>query len=156
MVIINSTQAFSLSKVSWKSRKKIIRTNIKIWQGKPNSRYWLKKATTNETTPPKILKLNCNTFVETLKSLFNETLITCSFHNNLKLADIPPVREIRENYRPDRVLLSIFNFFRKFLQKQIHSYLTIFLSPCLFSYRKVFSTQCTLLSLIENWKKYFT
>ena len=43
--------------------------------------------------------------------------------------------------------------FLKFLQKQRNDYISNFLSPCLCKYRKGFSTQLALLSLIEKWKK---
>ena len=51
----------------------------------------LKNATTKNTVLPKILKIGCNTSAETLHNLFNECLITSSFPDNLKLADITPV-----------------------------------------------------------------
>ena len=44
-----------------------------------------KKATTKNTIPPKILKINCNTSAETLHNIFNECLITGNFPDNLKL-----------------------------------------------------------------------
>ena len=39
------------------------------------------------------------------------------------------------------------------MQNQINGYINNFLSPYLCGYRKDFSTQLTLLSLIEKWKK---
>ena len=51
----------------------------------------IKKATTKNTITHKILKISCNSSVETLHNLFNEYLITCYFPDNLKLADITPV-----------------------------------------------------------------
>ena len=51
----------------------------------------LKKSTTKNTIPPKILKISCNTFVETSHNLFNECLITGNFPDNLKVAHITPV-----------------------------------------------------------------
>ena len=39
------------------------------------------------------------------------------------------------------------------MQKQINDYISNFLSPYLCGYRKGFSTQLALLSLIEKWKK---
>ena len=51
----------------------------------------LKKATTKNTIPPKILKISCNTYAETLRNLFIECQITGNFPDNLKLVDITPV-----------------------------------------------------------------
>ena len=39
------------------------------------------------------------------------------------------------------------------MQKQINDYISNFLSPYLRGYRKGFSTQLALLSLIKKWKK---
>ena len=51
----------------------------------------LKKATTKNTIPTKILKISCNTSAEILHDLFNECLIPGNFPDNLKLADITSV-----------------------------------------------------------------
>ena len=64
----------------------------------------LKKATTKNIIPPKILKISCNAFTETLHNLFNECLITDNFPDNLKLTNITPVFKNKdplnkENYR---------------------------------------------------------
>ena len=50
----------------------------------------LKKATTENTIPPKILKVSCDTSAEFSmnRNLFNECLITGNLPDNLKLADI--------------------------------------------------------------------
>ena len=76
----------------------------------------LKKATTKNTIPPKILKISCNTSPETLQDLFNKCLITDNFPDNLKLADITPVFKKKdplnkENYRLFNVLPSISKIF---------------------------------------------
>ena len=39
------------------------------------------------------------------------------------------------------------------MQKQVIDHVNTFLSPCLCGYRKGFSTQYALLSLLEKWKK---
>ena len=85
----------------------------------------LKKATTKNTIPLKILKISCNTCAETLDNLFNECLITGIFADNLKLADITPVFKKKdllnkENFKPVSVLPSISKFFEKLKQKQIN------------------------------------
>ena len=119
----------------------------------------LKKATTKNTIPPKILKISCNTSAEILHNLFYECLITGNFLDNLKLADTSSVFKKKdplnkENYRPVGVLPSISYIFEKLMQKQINGYINLFLSPYLCSYRKGFSTQLAL-SLTEKWKKGF-
>ena len=106
----------------------------------------LRKATTKNTIPPKILKISCNTSVETLYNLFNECLKTGNFPDNLKLVDITPVFKKKdplnkENYRPVSVLPNISKIFKKLMQKQINVYINNFLSPYLCDYRKGFSAQ---------------
>ena len=78
----------------------------------------LKKATTKNTTPPKISKMSCNTSAETLHNLFNEYLIIGNFPDNLKLADTTPAFKKKdslnkENFRPVSVLPSISKIFEK-------------------------------------------
>ena len=82
----------------------------------------LKKQTTKNTIPTRILKVSCNTSAESLQNLFNECLITDKFLDNLKPADITPVFEKKhplniENYRPVSFLPSISKFFEKRMQK---------------------------------------
>ena len=77
----------------------------------------LKKATTKNTIPPKILKISCNTSVETLHNFFNECLITSNFPDDLKFANITPVFKKKdplhkETHRPVKVLPSISNIFQ--------------------------------------------
>ena len=94
----------------------------------------LKKVTTENTIPPKILKVSCNTSEETLNNLFNECLITGSFPDNLKLAAITPVFKKKDplnkgNYRPVSALPSNSKIFEKRMQKQINGYINSFVSP---------------------------
>ena len=163
-VSINSTQAFYLSKVNWKIRSFFCFHSFqnltwipKFDMEKEIQNIDLKKATTKNTIPPKILKTSCNTFTETLHNLFNECLITDNFPDNLKLTNITPVFKNKdplnkENYRP----VSISPRFLKFLKnlcKNINGSINNFLSIYLRGYRKGVSTQLALLSLAEKWKK---
>ena len=50
-----------------------------------------KKATTHKNISPKILKSSSETTVNVLHRLFNETITTGVFPNNLKLADVTSV-----------------------------------------------------------------
>ena len=51
----------------------------------------LKKATTSDSIPPKILKIVSHALADALHSLFKDMLKTGNFPENLKLADISPV-----------------------------------------------------------------
>ena len=52
------------------------------------------------------------------------------------------------------VLPPVSKLFEKILQKQIISHIEKYLSPSLCGYRKAYSTQQALLSMIEKWKEY--
>ena len=101
----------------------------------------LKKATTKNTIPPKILKIICNTSAETFHNLFSQFLITGNFPDNLKIADITSVFKKKdplnkENCRPVNVFPSISDIFEKLMQNKINGYINNFLFPYSCGYRK--------------------
>ena len=93
-----------------------------------------------------------------LANIWNEEiLLNKNFPENLKLADVTPIfkkkdKTFVENYRPVSVLPTVSKIFERIMQKQITDYIGKFLSPFLCGYRKGFSTQYALLSLIERWR----
>ena len=93
-----------------------------------------------------------------LTNIWNqEILLNKIFLENLKLVDVPPIfkkkdKTFVENYRPVSVLPTVSKIFERIMQKQISDYIGKFLSPFLCGYRKGFSTQYALLTLIERWK----
>ena len=116
-----------------------------------------KKSSTLKNIPAKILKISRNSRSETLKALFNKTVLTGNFPNELKLSGVTPVLKKEnplksKNYKPVSVLPVVSKIFQKIMHKQMSLYIDNFLSPCLCGYRKRFSTQQALLSLIEKWK----
>ena len=116
-----------------------------------------KKSSTLKNIPAKILKISRNSRSETLKALFNKTVLTGNFPNELKLSGVTPVLKKEnplksKNYKPASVLPVVSKIFQKIMHKQMSLYIDIFLSPCLCGYRKRFSTKQALLSLIEKWK----
>ena len=93
-----------------------------------------------------------------LRKLINSAIKGCVFPNKLKVADITPIFKKGnatdvKNYRPISVLPPISKIFEKLLYMQMSTYFEQFLSPYLCGYRKGFSTQEALLTLIEKWKK---
>ena len=116
-----------------------------------------KKAITFQNIPPKILKLSINTCSSSLQKLFNNCLLTGEFPVELKWADITPIFKkgdptLSSNYRPISVLPLISKFFERLMQNQLIQYFDDFLSPYLCGYRKRFSAQHAMVSLIEKWK----
>ena len=86
-----------------------------------------------------------------------EILLNKNFPENLKLANVKPIfkkkdKSFVENYRPVSVLPTVSKIFERIMQKQITDYIGKFISPFLCGYRKGFSTQYALLSLIERWR----
>ena len=118
----------------------------------------LKKATTSDSIPPKILKIVSHVLADALHSLFKDMLKTENFPENLKLADITPVFKKKNplhkvNYRQLVFYLAFQKSLKKLMQKQISGYITNYLSPYLCGYRKHFSSQKALLSPIWESKK---
>ena len=116
------------------------------------------KATTHNNFPPKILRQSAEVTANTLQLLFNNAISNSEFPENLKLADVTPVFKKKDpldktNYRPVSVLPPVSKIFERLMQKQINEHIKNKLSPYLCGYRKGFSTQYALLSLIERWKK---
>ena len=118
-----------------------------------------KKATTHKNIPPKILKSSSEATVNILHWLFNETITKGVSPDDLKLADVTPVFKNddpfdKKNYRPVSVLPAISKIYEKLMQRQINDYIANHLSPYLCGYRRGFNTQKTLVSLLENGKRF--
>ena len=115
------------------------------------------KAYTFKNIPPKILKESREYCPDILQKLFNKTLSNKEFPDELKLADITPIYKNDDpnkskNYRTVSVLPVVSKVFEKIMHDQISQYVNSFLTPYLCGYGKGFSTQQSLLSLIEICK----
>ena len=92
-----------------------------------------------------------------MQKLFNNTLSHKEFPDELKLADVTVTYKKDDpnkskNYRPVSVFPVVSLVLEKIIHDQASQYTNSFLIPYLCGYRKEFSTQQTLLSLIEKWK----
>ena len=120
----------------------------------------IKKATTFQNIPCKLLKENAEVCTPVLTNIINNEFRSCSFPNKLKEADSTPIfkkdRKKKkdatnvENYRPVSVLPSTSKIFERIMQDQISGYIAGKLSPYLCGYRKGYSAQHALISLIEH------
>ena len=95
--------------------------------------------------------------MDILQKFFNNTLSNKEFPDELKLANVTPICKKDDpnkskNYRPESALPVVSKVFEKIMHNQISQYINSFLAPYLCGYRKGFSTQQTLSSLIEKWK----
>ena len=80
------------------------------------------------------------------------------FPSALKLANITPVfkkgeRECKNNYRPVSILSNVSKIFERIIFNQILNYMDSFFSKFQCRFRKGYSTQQCLLSMIEKWKR---
>ena len=113
---------------------------------------------TFKNIPTRRLKDVSDIFSPILANIWNEEILLYKiFPENLKLADVSPIFKKKDktfvgNYRPVSVLPTVPKIFGRIMQKQVSDYIGKFLSPFLCGYRKGFSTQYALLTLIERWK----
>ena len=117
-----------------------------------------KKNGTFGNIPTKLLKEVSDICAPALNDIWNNEIITQKcFPNNLKLADVTPVfkkedASLLKNYRPVSVLPVVSKIYERIMQKQILEYIDKHLSPHLCGYRKGYSTQTALISMLEKWK----
>ena len=117
-----------------------------------------KKLGTFNNIPAKHLKESSEICKEYLLKIWNDEILeNQSFPVELKLADITPIFKkedatLPKNYRPVSVLPSVSKVFERIMQKQLLQYIETFLSPYMCGYRKGFSAQIALISLLEKWK----
>ena len=113
------------------------------------------KVTTHNNIPPQILRQSAEVTANTVQLLFNNAISNSEFPENLKLADVTQVFKKKDsldetNYRPVSVLPPVSKIFENLTHKQINEHTKNKLSPYLCGYRKGFSTQYALLSVIET------
>ena len=122
-----------------------------------------KKATTFQNIPCKSLKENAEVCYPTLTEIINNDIRNLTYPKGLKLADVPPIfkKDKRnqkdatdvKNYRPISVLPATSKVYERLMQTQIVNFISNKLSPYLCGYRKGYSAQHALISLIEHWRK---
>ena len=111
------------------------------------------KACQDADVPTKILKENADIFADFLYASFNEFVKKSEFPSVLKQANITPVfkkreRECKNNYRPVSILSNVSKIFERIMFRQISNYMDY---QC--GFRKGYSTQQYLLSMLEKWKR---
>ena len=89
---------------------------------------------------------------------FNDTVNTSEFPSAMKLADVTPAfkkneRSIKENYPPISILPIFSKIFEKILRDQISAYFANILAKYQCGFRKGYSSQHSLVAMIEKWKK---
>ena len=136
------------------------------------------KKISSHDTYSEILKLNCRKKVSgniptkelqlaarelpdvsiALTQCFNNSIDSCVFPDELKLAEIVPIHKKgsttdKSNYRPISLLPTISKVFERIIFKQITAFLDDKLSKFLCGFRKRYSTQHALINLLNDWKR---
>ena len=117
-----------------------------------------KKASTFNGIPSKILAENYDIISPFVTKMYNDSNIHLNFPDPLKLADITPTYKKddttnKENYRPVSILPSVSKIFERNMFDQISGYIEKYLSPYLCGFRKGYSTQHSLIIMLEKWRK---
>ena len=99
----------------------------------------VKKASAFKNVTPKVLKASIESCSEVLTKLFNNTILTSTFPDKLKVADVSPIfkkddPQKSKNYRPASVLAVVSKIFERLLYKQMSLHVEEYLSPFLCGY----------------------
>ena len=124
----------------------------------------IKKLVTNKSQPSsdipvKIIKRYSSTFADFIFKNINSSIDLSYFPDVLKIADITPVykqkgkKSDKTNYRPISILPVVSKIYERIIHDQISDYFANILSEKQCAYRKGFSTQPALMTLVEIWKK---
>ena len=117
-----------------------------------------KKANTSNSIPVTNLKENIDVIVNVLHKIINEDIFNSHFPDKLKLAEISPLQKDsdvtnKKKYRPVSILPSISKIYERVMQRQVSSFIEDHLYEHMCGFRKKYSTQHALMTLIEKWKK---
>ena len=115
------------------------------------------KATQNTDFSTNLIKENSDIFADFIFENLNDSISQSVFPSALKLVNITPVhkkdsKSKKDHYRPISVLPNISKIYERFFFKQISEYFEQFLSKYQCGFRKGFSAQHSLLSMLEKWK----
>ena len=116
------------------------------------------KATGVHNIPNKILKDSCQTIAPFLSDIFNLSISTNTFPNDLKIGKVSPAhksgdRDDLNNYRPISVLPTTARVFERLLYNQMYTYLADnkLLGQQQFGFRSIHSTALALGKSINQW-----
>ena len=117
-----------------------------------------KKSNTSNSIPVKSLKEDADIVGNILYEIINSDICNSYFPEKLKLAEISPLQKDSDvmnktKYRPVSILPSISKTYERVMQSQISTFIenNLYIHMC--GYRKGYSTQHALLTLVEKWKK---
>ena len=117
----------------------------------------INKATQNTDIPTKIIKENSDIFGDFIFSNLNCCINTSSYPSLLKRADITPVhkkdsKSEKNNYRPVSILSNVSKVYERIVFRQMSEFFEFFFSKYQCGFRKGFTAQHCLVSMLEKWK----
>ena len=116
------------------------------------------KASQQSDMPTKILRENDEFFAKFFHENFNLCIDVDIFPSDLKIADVTTAykkksKYSKDNYRPVSILSNISKRYERCIYDQIEKYFDDILSKYQCGFRKGYSAQHCLMSLIEKWKE---
>ena len=137
------------------SRFKLVSVDkvFKLLNGLPST-----KATGLDKIPSKVLKAAAPTITPSLTHIFNNSILSCCFPSDWKMARLLPVykngpRGFPENYRPISILLAVSKLMERIMYDQLYRYFNenSILSKQQFGFRNFHSTASALLDSTNSW-----
>ena len=113
------------------------------------------KASLEGDISSKLLKEYVDIYVDKLRSIFNEGCTSGIFPDSLKMSEVSPLfkakdKVLKENYRPISKLPSLSKVYERLIYSQIIGFMENKLSSRLSGFRKGYSSQHALLSVIST------
>ena len=117
-----------------------------------------KKASQKADIPIKVIKLNTDIITNFVFHNFNNSLSSSNFPLEMKQADVIPIfkkgdKTDKENYRPISILTILSKIYERLIYEQIYPYFDHIFSKYQCGFRKGYSAQHCLLSMIEKWRR---
>ena len=106
----------------------------------------------------KFVKMSTNITDCHLANIINNDISSNKYSKHAKAVTVRSIfkkydRTNIKSYRPVSLLNIFSKIYERFLHENLTSYIEIFLSKCISTYRKSYSSNHVFIRLIENWKK---
>ena len=116
------------------------------------------KKSSSGNIPTGILRGTKESICPYLTDCINSAIYDCKFPDEMKVAEFIPVYKnddsnLKENYRPIRVLPAVSKIYERVLKDQIQPYFHEILSNILCAFRARYSTQYALIRLLEKLRR---
>ena len=114
------------------------------------------KSSMSDGIPTKLLKNYSYICNRPILNIINYCIRNAIFDDDVKLANITPTHKKdditdKNNYGPISILPTVSKLFERIIQNQIVFFIENTLNHHLYGYRKGFSTQHAIISLLERW-----